>query len=89
MDRRPACGTGRPTLVRRPLRGFPAMLGQADQGSQSAPPGRPKAAEPPPRGVAKHTKWQAGGRYVERSEFSETPPGASSAGQSPQATRDI
>ena len=25
------------------------------------PPGRPKAAEPLPRGVEKHTKWQAGG----------------------------
>ena len=28
------------------------------------PPGRPKAAGPPPWGVAKHTKWQAGGQAV-------------------------
>ena len=39
-----------------------AEAAQADSGRRRA---APKAAAPPPRGVAKHTKWQAGGRPLE------------------------
>jgi len=41
------------------------------------------------RGRAAQRQADQGSLLFERSEFSETPPAASSAGQSPQATRDV
>ncbi len=76
-EARYAVRVGRSPLRRRSAQPF------ADEGSRLWPtPGRPKAAEPPPRGVAKHTKWQAGGAICSpKASSSETPRKASTAGE--------